>query len=208
LDVKPSSIVVKVPADYSKDFVFVTSSKSGQGTSKTMFGLDDGVIQLNWGNIQPANGAWWNSSANGPSNAFESLELPYKFVEGTFGNTWWTLDGGIQFSANQYRKGNPSTKVFKFEYALVGNSPWVQLLWKSSLGEHKYIVRDLAPTNGKWATYSVPMNSFTKGDDGPQMTQDVFEIDNPLLFQYAFVNSGNSDITIKCAMTNFRIENK
>lgn len=208
IDIKPSNIKVKVPAGYSRDQISVTSLKSGTSKSDFMFGLADGLIQLNWGSIQPSQGAWWNSSSDGPQDDFSTLGLSYKYVEGTFGNTWWTLDGGIQLDANNHRKGNPAIKVLKFEYALIGDSPWIQMLWKSSLGEHKFIVRDLAPTNGDWATYSIPMNTFTLGDDGPAMTQAVFESDSPLLLQYAFVNSGNNDITIKCAMTNFRIVEK
>lgn len=208
LDISPNMISVEVPDDYSKSKITVISSKSGEGKSDFMFGLDEGVVQLNWADIQPANGAWWNSSADGPVDDFSALGIPYKYVEGTFGSTWWTLDGGINFSSNEYRKGNPATKVFKFEYALIGDSPWIQFLWKSSLGEHKYILEGLAPTNGEWATYSIPMTSFKLGDGGPDMTQAAFEGDDPLLFQYAFVNSGNAEITIKCAMTNFRIVDK
>ena len=208
LDVDPYNIKVKVPQNYSKGNIYVSSSKSGESKSDFEFGLNAGDIQLNWGDIWPANGGWWNSSADGPNDDFADLGTPYKYVEGTFGNTWWTLDGGIQFDANAQRQGNPAVKVFKFEYALIGNSPWIQFLWKSSLGEYKFIVKDLIPTNGEWATYSIPMNSFTLGDDGPQMTQEVFESDNPLLMQYAFVNSGDSEITIKYAASNFRFVEK
>ncbi|WP_066630614.1 IPT/TIG domain-containing protein [Labilibacter marinus] len=208
LEVDPYYITVKVPEGYSKDHIYVTSSKSGASKSDFMFGLDDGVIELNWGDIYPTQGAWWNSSIDGPEEEFDLVGGPYKYVEATFGNTWWTLDGGIQFDANEHRQGNPAIKELKFEYALIGDSPWIQLLWKSSLGEYKFIVKDLKPTGGKWDTYSVTMNHFTLGDDGPQMTQEVFESDDPLLLQYAFVNSGDAEITIKCSTTNFRFEDK
>lgn len=208
IDYDPYSITVKVPQGYKKGPIHVNSSKSGEGVSAFDFGLEPEVIQLNWGDISPSNGAWWNSSADGPVDAFEALGTPYKYVEGTFGNTWWTLDGGINFDNNDQRKGNPIAKALKFEYALVGDAPWIQILWKSSLGEYKFIVKDLVPSNGKWATYAIPMNTFTLGDDGNDMTQEVFESDNPLLVQYAFVNSGEGEITINCAMTNFRFEDK
>lgn len=208
INFEPYSVTAKVPEGFLKGNITVTSSKSGEGKSEFEFGLDDEEIILNWGDINPSAGAWWNSSQDGPDEEFETIGNSYKYVEGTFGSTWWTLDGGINIDAKDYRKGNPAAKVFKFEYALNGDSPWLQILWKSSLGEYKFIVKDLNPTNGKWATYSIPMNNFTLGDTGPNMTQKVFEADDPVLVQYAFVNSGVSEITIKCAATNFRIVEK
>ncbi|MDA3821327.1 MAG: IPT/TIG domain-containing protein, partial [Bacteroidales bacterium] len=188
LDTNPYNITVQVPDGYATDNIYVTSSKSGDSKSDFLFGFDEGVILLNWGAIYPSQGAWWNSSMDGPDEDFDPVGGSYKYVAGTFGNTWWTLDGGIQFDANDHRKGNPGSKVFEFEYSLIGDSPWIQFLWKSSLGEHKYVLQGLPPTNGKWASYSIPMNSFTLGDGGPEMTQEVFESDDPLLMQYAFVN--------------------
>lgn len=208
IDVTPDAIVVKVPVDYTKSTLKVISSKSGEGVSEFAFGVDDGAIQLNWGDTWPANGGWWNSSSDGPNDDFSALNMTYKYVEGTFGPTWWTLDGGINFDANDARKGNPALKALEFEYALIGDSPWIQFLFKSSLGEHKFICKDLMPTAGKWSTYSIPMTTWTLGDGGPAMTQEVFESDDPLLLQYALVNAGTTDLTIKLAMTNFRIVEK
>lgn len=205
VSVDPYFITVKVPDGYQKGKVEVTSTKSGKGTSSFDFGLNSGDIVLDWGSIWPSQGGWWNSSADGPNDAFDFIGTSYKYIDAVYGNTWWTHDGGIQFDATANRKGNPAVKALKFEYALIGDATWLQILWKSSLGEHKYVLNGLPPTNGKWATYSIPMTSFTLGDGGPQMTQAVFESDAPLLTQYAFVNSGDSEMTVKCAITNIRI---
>lgn len=205
VSVDPYFVTVVVPDGYSKGKVEVTSSKSGAGTSAFDFGLNDGDIVLDWGSIWPAQGGWWNSSMDGPSDMFASIGTSYKYIDAVYGNTWWTHDGGIQFDATAKRKGNPAVKALKFEYALVGDPTWMQILWKSSLGEYKFIISGFTPTNGKWATYTIPMTSFTLGDGGPQMTQAVFEADDPVLVQYAFVNSGDSEMTVKCAITNIRI---
>ncbi len=209
LDVSPTYIKVKVPEDCESEQIKVTSSKSGEGSSDFLFGLEDGVIQLNWGDIWPLNGAWWNSSNDGPDDAFTSIGVPYKYVEGTFGPTWWTLDGGITFDANASRKGNPATKVMKFEYALIGDAPWMQFSWRSLGKEYNFLCKDLLPTAGEWMTYSIPMTNFILGDTGAELTQEAFENEDPSVkMQYALVNSGTADITVKYAMTNIRIVDK
>ncbi|WP_372771906.1 glycan-binding surface protein [Mangrovibacterium sp.] len=208
MSVDPYFITVKVPEGYSKGKVEVTSSKSGTGTSSFDFGLNTGDIVLDWGSIWPNQGAWWNSSMDGPSTLFKSIGTSYKYIDAVYGNTWWTHDGGIQFDATANRTGTPAVKALKFEYALIGDATWMQILWKSSLGEYKYIINGFTPTNGKWATYTIPMTSFTLGDGGQQMPQSVFEADNPVLVQFALVNSGNTDMTVKLALTNIRIVDK
>jgi hypothetical protein len=195
-------IVVKVPANVTKGAITVKSSVSGEAVSTKTFGAAAGEIVNNWNSI--SSGGWWNNSASGPDASFGTIGLDYKYVTGTFGDTWWTLDGGINFPVSTFRKGLPATKALKFEYNLVGDEPWVQVFWKAST-EHKFVIKDLKPTGGKWVTYTIKMSDFKIGDDGAAMTQAIFEEGNPMLIQFAFVNQNGKDITIKCAMTNFRI---
>lgn len=210
----PTKMTVKVPAgNVIGRAIYATSSKSGTDSSVFAFAAENETVMANWGSISPSGGAWWNGSSDGSNIAFADLGLgaTYKFVDSSYADTWWTLDGGIKFDTNAYRKGEPQKKAFKFEYALDGNLYRITLRLQADGKDYEVHEMDLSSTGGKWATYSVKVSDFrVPGNEGfgDAISQKEFEEAQPLTFQWALVNQTGGNVTTKLAMTNFRFVNE